>query len=311
LDLKQITYFTWVYEEGSFSSAAKRANVVQPALSMQIKRLEEELGTKLFHRELAGIRPTEAGTRLYGHCVSITRDLALAKEAVIGSNDLSGVSGTVKIGLTPALSGSILIPALLRFLEAYPHVAVSVVEGYTGTVVESVAAGEVDFALGISPPKEVGFMQRTLFRDVVVALCGRPLLGPNYTPVDLERCDDLKLILPSSKHSFASFVRNFIAAGIIKPQNIIEIDGQVAAISLIKSSDWVLLCPFITVGNDWYNDLYVYPVASPQIPFIIHLVYDQRRPLSFSAHRFINVLEEELAIAARRRNVFAETSDRA
>jgi LysR family nitrogen assimilation transcriptional regulator len=50
MDLRQITYFMWVYEEGSFTRAAQKAGVVQPALSMQIKRVEEEFGLPLFER---------------------------------------------------------------------------------------------------------------------------------------------------------------------------------------------------------------------------------------------------------------------
>ena len=62
MDLKQITYFMWVYEEGSFSRAAAKANVVQGALSMQIRRIEDEFGIRLFNRLSRGVEPTEAQT---------------------------------------------------------------------------------------------------------------------------------------------------------------------------------------------------------------------------------------------------------
>lgn len=87
LDLKQITYFTWVYEEENLSGAARRANVVQSAISMQIKRLEQELSARLFERESSGLRPTAAGEQLYSFCTSILREVAAAKEAVTGQQE--------------------------------------------------------------------------------------------------------------------------------------------------------------------------------------------------------------------------------
>ena len=108
MDLKQISYFMWVYEEGSFSAAARKANVVQPALSMQIKRLENEFSVKLFERMVSGVKPTSAGTRLYEVCLNITRDIALAKEALMDCRVDDKAMGPVRVGLPPAMSRGII-----------------------------------------------------------------------------------------------------------------------------------------------------------------------------------------------------------
>jgi DNA-binding transcriptional LysR family regulator len=93
MDLKQITYFMWVYEEGSFSRAAARANVVQSALSLQIRRIEDEFGILLFNRLSRGVEPTEAGRKFYERCVPIARNFALAQEELSGASDLQTISG--------------------------------------------------------------------------------------------------------------------------------------------------------------------------------------------------------------------------
>jgi len=65
MELRQLKYFTCLYEEGSVTRAAQRLNIVQPALSMQIAKLEEELGQTLFERSSKGMHPTEAGDQAY------------------------------------------------------------------------------------------------------------------------------------------------------------------------------------------------------------------------------------------------------
>jgi DNA-binding transcriptional LysR family regulator len=65
MDLRQLNYFLCLYEEGSVTHAARRLNIVQPALSMQLAKLEEELGQRLFDRGAQGLRPTADGHRAY------------------------------------------------------------------------------------------------------------------------------------------------------------------------------------------------------------------------------------------------------
>ncbi|MBS0532024.1 MAG: LysR family transcriptional regulator [Proteobacteria bacterium] len=294
MDLKQISYFTWVYEEGSFSAAARKANIVQPALSMQIRRLEEEFSVRLFERTANGVKPTAAGSRLYELCLSITRDIAVAKEILRDYRTVDDSTGPIRVGLPPAIGRGILAPVLIAFLEIYPNAEISIVEAYTGTVNELVHTGRVDFAFGTYPASHAGFMQRLIFSDAVVLLSGQPLNGPNFTPCDLSQMDGVKLILPSANNSFANFVRECTANGLIRPARTMEIDGNVGGFEFTMSSDWALLSPFVSIAGRVYDGLHIYPVVNPIIPFDVYLVYDQRRPLSSLAYRFVDEVQKQL-----------------
>jgi LysR family nitrogen assimilation transcriptional regulator len=298
LDLKRLTYFTWVYEEGSFTAAAKKANVVQPTLSMQVKRLEDDLGVKLFERTLGGVLPTPAGKRLYRHSLAITREVALAQEAIAEMGPSAEIAGAIRVGIPMALSRGVLAPTLLEFFERYPHIDISLKEAYTGTVVEWVQSGQVDFALGALPSVGPGLMQKLIFSDTVVLISSRPINGPNHSSCDLAALTGLKLILPSTGHSFAGFVRACINEGSIKPDRLVEIDGNVGSMELMRCSDWAVLSPFVAVSNGRYNDLFVYPVSNPKIPFNVYLIYDQRRPLTPAAVRFLEIIKRQLRIAS-------------
>ena len=82
MDFRQLEQFVAVYEEGSFSRAARRANCTQPGLSVQIRNLENELGVSLFTRNRRGVEPTVAGKRLYARGLSILNAVADTEMAV-------------------------------------------------------------------------------------------------------------------------------------------------------------------------------------------------------------------------------------
>jgi transcriptional regulator GlxA family with amidase domain len=198
MDIRQITYFMLVYEEKSVSRAAAKAKVAQPAVSMQIKHLEEEFGFKLFERTQSGVEPTRHAARFYRHCIGISRSFSLAQQEMrdIGSQDNLG--GSLRIGLPGSVTRGLLTRILSPFLISYPDVDVTISEAYTGTLVEWVKSGTVDFAVGARPQKQRGLMQRLLYRDGVVVMSGTPLNGPNFAPIDLTKEPALKLILPSA-----------------------------------------------------------------------------------------------------------------
>jgi DNA-binding transcriptional LysR family regulator len=119
LDLRQITYFVALFEEGSVTRAAQRVHVVQPALSTQIAKLERELNHKLFERAPKAMEPTAAARTLFRLVRPILRDLAQAREqmALLSST----VSGRVTVGVLSSLASSIVPTVLARFAAAFPQ----------------------------------------------------------------------------------------------------------------------------------------------------------------------------------------------
>lgn len=295
MEIKQIRYFMWVYEEGSFSKAAQKARVAQPVLSMQIRRLEDEYGVQLFERHARGIKPTDAGEKLYGRCVAIMLNVTLAEEDLRPAHHEDMLTGQIHVGLSGMFNRSLLKNVLLPFMERHPQVDVTISESYTGTLVEWVRDGMIDFALGARPVVEGNLVQRLVYQDRVVLMSGSPLFGPSFSPCDLTRTDRLKLILPTTKHSFGKVTQEYIERGIIKVAKVIEINSTVGSIGIAMNSDWAVMASFIAVLDDLENPgAYIYPVTAPAIPFDLYTVYDRRRPLSAVARKFIEMIEAEL-----------------
>ncbi|GGP23698.1 LysR substrate-binding domain-containing protein [Silvimonas iriomotensis] len=145
MDLRQLRYFLAVAEEAHFGRAAERLHIVQPALSMQIKALEDELGGPLFVRTSRKVELTAAGEVLL---IEARRTLEQAERARVAVQDsLSGQLGTVRIGFAGnAVFSGQLVTDLHRFHRAYPHAGLEVVEVPPQEQLDALLAGRIDVA---------------------------------------------------------------------------------------------------------------------------------------------------------------------
>jgi DNA-binding transcriptional LysR family regulator len=308
MDIRQIQYFIRVYEERNFSKAAEKANVVQPALSMQIRRLEEELSTTLFDRSSRGIEPTATGRRLYELCVPIVRNLSQARQEIIELAQGNGISGAIRVGTPPSVNRGVLAQVLALYAERFPNVEVNVTEAYSNTLTAMVQDGQLDFALGGRPQEGSGLDHRAAFEDRLLLVAGSPVNGETLTPCRLTQMQQLKLILPSRQNLLGTTIFDYIASGEIVPHRVIKIDGVVATLELARNSDWAAIFPVVAMAKDVARSgLYLYPIIAPTMRFGLHLVHDPRRPLSAANRAFIEILEAELhSVDALRARLFVE-----
>lgn len=144
MDLRQLSYFVAVAEEGQFTRAAARVSVAQPAVSAQIRRLERELGEPLFHRDQRQVRPTAAGEALLPHARAA---LAAAER---GRDTIASLRGVLHGRLRVAIAGPVdhrLAEALGDFHRAHPAVEIAVTQGHNEPVLAGVASGDLDAAV--------------------------------------------------------------------------------------------------------------------------------------------------------------------
>jgi DNA-binding transcriptional LysR family regulator len=149
LNLDYLRTFLDVIELGSFSAAAERLSLTQPAVSVQIRQLEKRLGVRLIERIGRRARPTAAGVELAGYANAIDRQAADAVEAV--GRHASGAIGRVRIG-TGATACIFLLPPLLKNLRRrFPSLQITVSTGNTADFVKAVADNTIDVALVTMP----------------------------------------------------------------------------------------------------------------------------------------------------------------
>jgi len=186
MDTRQLAAFCAVVERKSFSQAAERLGVTQPAVSLQIRSLEQRLGTQLLDRSGRRVEPTEAGLRLYA---SAQKLLALEQQLLEDvTGDAEGaISGTLELGASTGPGGTVVPVLLCEFHEAHPDVRVRLSVSDTQTVVAQVAERELELGVVGAAPRPRGVAYEPFFRDEVVLACpsGHRLAGKTATLDDL------------------------------------------------------------------------------------------------------------------------------
>jgi DNA-binding transcriptional LysR family regulator len=148
MELRHLSYFVAVAEEGQVTRAAARLSVAQPAVSAQVRRLERELGEPLFHRDQRGVRLTAAGEALLPHARAA---LAAAERGRDAIGSLRGLAeGSLRVGVVRPVDGR-FAAALGAFHRAHPAIRIAVVERHNEPLLEALGTGEVDVALVGTP----------------------------------------------------------------------------------------------------------------------------------------------------------------
>ena len=181
-DLDRLRYFVAVAEELHFGRAAERLFIAQPALSQQIRKLEEQLGVTLFERDRRHVALTPAGVALLPEARGAVEqtDRALA----VGRRFRSGVIGRLDIGYTPGAVGALMSQIVRAFQDAQPDIELELHHSSFSDVSAGLRAGEVDAAFIRLPLSVPDLRYRTLVSEPRVAalppghtLAGRPELG--------------------------------------------------------------------------------------------------------------------------------------
>lgn len=145
MDLKRFEFLCQIADYGSFSKAAAVVGMTQPSLGRQIRRLEKECGTVLLYRNGRGASLTPEGAALLERVRPLLREIDSAVADL--QSDHRVVRGTVSIGMTPALSRIVGFRLLAAVKKSYPRVALNIVTGYSGYLLEWLTTGRIDVGI--------------------------------------------------------------------------------------------------------------------------------------------------------------------
>jgi DNA-binding transcriptional LysR family regulator len=188
IDPALLTTFLAVLDIGRISAAAKTVHLSQPAVTAQIRKLEEAVGTALFVRSVHGVTPTEAGLRLAGYARSIRRLLDEAMAEVPGVED---TVGPLVVAASTTIAAHLLPPLLARFRVAHRGVPLRVHIGNTESVVDEVRSGRVPVGLVEGHARASGIRLEPFVDDEIVPIVGRDARFQIRRPRDL---DDVPLL---------------------------------------------------------------------------------------------------------------------
>lgn len=171
MDLRQLRYFVALATQQHYGKAAGVLHVTQPALSRQIRLLEEELGVQLFERHARGAAPTDEAHLLLERAVFLLRYAEQIKADLLARQ--SAPRGPVAIGMSPGLAQQLTVMLTQAVLQQLPDVRLRFIEGFAPSLQDMLAQGQVDIALLVDPFDRSNLVSSPLL-DEQICLIGQP-----------------------------------------------------------------------------------------------------------------------------------------
>ena len=295
LDIKQLRALLVIAETGSVSRAAEILNIVQPAVSRQLRLLEEDLGTALFSRGRRGMELTDSGQLLVEHARRALRELDQAKAEI--SPEPGVVTGIVTIGLLPSTSDLLAAPLITVLKQQHPKLTVRISVGYAGYLQKWLENGEVDVAL-LYDPKPSSLLEAEPLLDEPLHLVGLPDAGLSQNcPVPLHDLENRALILPSQPHGLRLLLDHACAVAGIRLSIVAETNDMSTQKNLVRHGLGLTILPGVAVFDDIaHGHLCAAPITAPDLQRIIVLALPIARRSSVAVRCAVSELRRQIKV---------------
>lgn len=297
MEMRQIRYFVTLAETASASKASVMLSVAQPAISRQIRLLEEELGVSLFHRTGRGMELTEAGRMLSTRAKTILSDLQTLEHDV---RSMRGVAeGEVVFGVPPTESHILVPPLIRRLRERHKGVTLKIVEAFSGYVNEWLLTGRLDVALFYKVARTKHLVADELLRESLF-LVGAKGVVTGDGPVAIAELADRNFILPSRSHGLRVLIDQVAESLKVKIDVDLEVDALMTIKSLVEAGIGLTILPFPAVQREVENGLLSARQIRPdQLERTLVLATSTQHPLSLAsrivARESVEVVRELVA----------------
>ncbi|HEV2493605.1 MAG TPA: LysR family transcriptional regulator [Terriglobia bacterium] len=290
MDYDQLASFLEVSKLRSFSRAAEKLYRTQPAISAQVRLLEQECGEKLFDRSGKKVQLTPAGEILQGYA---ERLLAMQKEALQAIAELNQTPrGKLYIGANEATCLYVLPKTFARFKGLYPLVQISIYRNFSHKILQKVQEGQVDLGIVTLPHTGTGMEVIRVFRDEVQVVTPKNHPLAKSRTLTAEQVSHYPLILPKTGHTRVVIDRLFreyrghlqISMELASVESIKKFVGAGLGVSLISRT---YAHAEVAAGL-----LKLIPLDGQKIYRELGLIYRRDRYLSLPAKVFINVVRE-------------------
>ena len=277
LTLRQLRYFQALNHHGHFGRAAEACAISQPALSVQIKELEESLGMRLFERSARHVRLTSFGREFADRADTILRgvddlgDLARAAR--------QGFSGRLRLGIIPTIAPYLLPTVIGHLTNAFPRLEIHVRETQTSRLLQELASGRLDTAILALPVSDPAFEEFEIFRENFVLVrpeteSGKPVPSP-------ERLREMRLLLLEEGHCFRDQALAFCNIQSALPRENLDGSSLSTLVQMVGAGIGVTLIPDMAVPIETRSaQVTVDHFEAPQPTRSVGMIWRKSSPLS-------------------------------
>ena len=245
--LRHIKYFLAVAEHQSFTRAAASLYVSQPALSQQIKQLEESLETILFDRSGRQIKLTHAGDVYARYARKALQDLEEGRRALHDVQNLS--RGALRIAITPTFTSYLIGPLIKAFHNLYPNITLSVQEMSQEQMEKQLLDDEFDVGIAFAEVHSAEIETQTLLVETLALVVNKDHPLARHQTIDLQTLSEQSLVLLSHEFVTRGQIEHYCRQHSIKPKVLMEANSLSAVLEIIHHTQLTTLLPSNIVSN--------------------------------------------------------------
>ena len=299
MEIHQLRYFLAIAESGSFTSAAKRCNVTQPSLSQQIRRLEDQLGLRLFDRLPKGTVPTDAGRWLLPRARRILAEIDDAAASI--ADDVAAGKGRLVVGSIPTMAPYVLPAMVPRFLRRYPECELTLVEDLTERLVGKLVDHTIDMAILSTPIDDDAVALSVLGRERLLIVAHRShalvVSAGSLTPADI---DGLPAVVLDELHCLGEQLEAFCTTRNLNRRIVCRSTQLATILQLVGLDLGISFIPEMCARADRSSTRKYLPLSDGGPEREIAVARHATRTPSRLAYAFADLLREDLEAGRHR-----------
>ncbi|PTM02803.1 MAG: DNA-binding transcriptional regulator OxyR [Bacteroidetes bacterium] len=286
MTLTQLSYLIAVDNHRHFARAAESCFVTQPTLSMQIQKLEEELGVLLFDRSKHPVKPTSIGEKLIQQARTILNEAERMQQILQESKNV--LEGPFKLGIIPTVTSSIVPRFLRQFNKKFPKIQLQIIELTTEMILERLQKDDLDAAILATPLDERSIIEKPLYYEPFMAYIPADHKLGKESFITNSEIDIDDVLLLNEGHCFRNSVLNLCnSSPSLSAKNVDLASGNFdTLVKLAKKGYGMTLLPYLyAIDMSTEEQSFIKPIADPKPTREISLVYTR-------AELKIKVIEE-------------------
>lgn len=298
MTLTQLEYIVALDTHRHFLQASEKCFVTQPTLSMQVQKLEEELGVKIFDRTKQPVMPTEIGARIIAQARIVLREAEMIKQVISDQKDT--LAGELRVGVIPTLAPYLLPPLYKYMREKYAQVNLVIKEAITEEVIHELKNNRLDCGLVVTPLNDSSIREDVLFFEELFVYVSRKnsLIDKKY--VLANEIDPSQLWLLEEGHCFRSQVLNLCELRRSTDLNFRYETGNIETLKrMVDKSDGITILPELAVMEFNKSQLkhvkrFREPTPAREVSIVTHRDYLKARLINTLKEGILHIVPPQM-----------------
>jgi LysR family hydrogen peroxide-inducible transcriptional activator len=296
MTLTQLEYIVALDSQRHFLTASEKCFVTQPTLSMQIQKLEDELGVKIFDRTKQPVIPTEIGTSIIAQARIALREAQMIKQIISDQKDI--LSGELRIGIIPTLAPYLLPPLYKHVREKYPQIDLIISEAITEEIIHELKHNRLDCGIVVTPLKDPSIKEDILFYEELFVYVSKKnsLIDKKY--VLAKELDPTQLWVLEEGHCFRSQILNLCE--LRKSSEFHFKTGNIETLKrMVDKSDGITILPELAVMEFGKSELKLVkrlkdPTPAREVSLVTHRDYLKSKLIQTLKEGILDIVPEQM-----------------